>query len=169
MTFVNYSDYIFKMISALVCVMKQLLLQHSQSFFCYLFKTFWLCFSAWLGVSGVSGHVRSQTKPAAACSAPWLGGAAGQPGKNLLCQSWEQNHTVATANSAVSKDSWAKLNHFPYKCSTESVCVCLSVSLTGTVFWRRRDTTITWKWTMLLSHVDRSQTPMKTPHENLLR
>lgn len=43
--------------------------------------------SAWLGVSGVPGHVRSETKPAAARSAPWLGGATRQPRKNLLCQS----------------------------------------------------------------------------------
>lgn len=57
--------------------------------------------TAWLGVSGVSGHVGSQTKPAAARSASRLGGAAGQPGTNLLCEPREQNHAVVAADDAV--------------------------------------------------------------------
>lgn len=57
--------------------------------------------AAWLGASGGAELGRSQAEPAAPSSAPWLGGAAGQPGKNLLRQSWAQNHTVATTHSAV--------------------------------------------------------------------
>lgn len=47
------------------------------------------CCAAWLGVSWVPGHVRSQTEPAAPRSAPRLGGTARQPWKNLLRQPWE--------------------------------------------------------------------------------
>lgn len=61
-----------------------------------------LCWSAaWLGASGVPGHVRSQTQSATASSAPRLGGAAGQPGKNLLRQPQKKNHTVASTHSPV--------------------------------------------------------------------
>lgn len=80
-----------------ICVSEHLALKY----YVYPAWTLSLCCAAWLGVSGRPGHVRSTTEPATASSTPWLGGAAGQPGEDLLCQSWEQNHTMATTHNAV--------------------------------------------------------------------
>lgn len=89
------------------------------------FKTFSPHCAAWLGVSGGTELGRSQAEPAAPSSAPWVGGAAGQPGKNLLCQSWAQNHTVATTHSAVRLlPSPQKTYQWLFMCTnTDSACV----------------------------------------------
>jgi len=45
--------------------------------------------------------MQSSSPASAACAAPWLGGAAGQPGANLLRQPREQDHTVAQTHHPV--------------------------------------------------------------------
>lgn len=59
-----------------------------------------------MGPFGISGHVRPHAEWANTCSAAWLGGASGQPGKNLLCPPREQNHTVEAADVTVKTRRW---------------------------------------------------------------